>query len=163
MAKISVLFVCLGNICRSPTAHAIFQSLVDNKNLTSQIHVDSAGTGDWHLGHAPDGRSSATAMERGYDLSELRSRLVVAEDFIKFDYIIAMDLKNLADMHAMCPDDFQGTIKLLLDYSQSLEYDDISEVPDPYYGGEDGFPFVVDLVEDASRGLFEHILVHLNH
>ena len=90
MAKISVLFVCLGNICRSPTAHAIFQSLVDNKNLTSQIHVDSAGTGDWHLGHAPDGRSSATAMERGYDLSELRSRLVVAEDFIKFDYIIAM-------------------------------------------------------------------------
>ena len=162
MAKISVLFVCLGNICRSPTAHAVFQSLVDDHDLTSQIYVDSAGTGDWHLGHAPDKRSTATALERGYDLTRLRSRLVVPDDFGKFDYIIAMDSKNLADMHAMCPNDFQGTIKLLLDYSHSLEYAGITEVPDPYYGGEDGFPFVVDLVEDASRGLFEHVLANLD-
>ena len=162
MAKISVLFVCLGNICRSPTAHAVFQSLVDDHDLTSQIYVDSAGTGDWHLGHAPDKRSTATALKRGYDLTRLRSRLVVPDDFGKFDYIIAMDSKNLADMHAMCPNDFQGTIKLLLDYSHSLEYADIAEVPDPYYGGEDGFPFVVDLVEDVSRGLFEHVLANLD-
>ena len=162
MSRISVLFVCLGNICRSPTAHVVFESMVNAKGLADRIHVDSAGTGDWHLGKAPDTRSSATALERGYDMSHLKSRLVTSDDFLNFDYIIAMDSKNLADMHAMSPPNFEGIIRLILDHSQSDRYLDVREVPDPYYGGEDGFPFVVDLIEDASKGLLDTIIAELD-
>lgn len=154
MSKISVLFVCLGNICRSPTAHAVFQSMVDSEGLSHQIAVDSAGTGDWHLGHAPDQRTCAVASERGYDMSELRSRLVEAEDFNRFDYIIAMDNENLSNLHAMRPGDYEGQLGLFLDYSQQSEQ---AEVPDPYYGGDNGFAMVLDLVEEASAGLLAHI------
>lgn len=154
MNKISVLFVCLGNICRSPTAHAVFQSMVDSEGLSQQIAVDSAGTGDWHLGHAPDRRTSLVAADRGYDMSELRSRLVETEDFNQFDYIIAMDSDNLSNLHAMCPDSYSGQLGLFLDYSQQNEQ---TEVPDPYYGGDNGFALVLDLVEEASAGLLAHI------
>ena len=154
MSEISVLFVCLGNICRSPTAHAVFQSMVDSEGLSQQIAVDSAGTGDWHLGHTPDQRTSSVASERGYDMSELRSRLVEAEDFNRFDYIIAMDNENLSNLYAMRPRDYQGQLGLFLDYSQQSEQ---TEVPDPYYGGDNGFAMVLDLVEEASAGLLAHI------
>lgn len=162
MTKISVLFVCLGNICRSPTAHAVFESMVNEKGLSDRIHIDSAGTGDWHLGKPPDVRSTATAVERGYDMSHLRSRLVTSDDFLNFDYVIAMDSQNLADMHVMSPQGFEGTIRLLLEYSQSDRYAYVKDVPDPYYGGEDGFPFVLDLIEDASGGLLDSIIAELN-
>jgi protein-tyrosine phosphatase len=157
MIKKSVLFVCLGNICRSPTAHAVFQSMVNKIGLSNEIYVDGAGTGDWHLGHAPDRRSAATAALRGYDMSALRSRLVTIEDFTEFDYIIAMDADNLCNLRNMCPPGAKAKLQLLLDYSRKPEYDVVSEVPDPYYGGEDGFPHVLDLIEDASVALLDHI------
>lgn len=154
MSKISVLFVCLGNICRSPTAHAVFQSMVDSEGLSQHILVDSAGTGDWHLGHAPDQRTTAVAAQRGYDMSELRSRLVEIEDFDQFDYIVAMDNENLRNLEVMRPANYQGQLGLFLDYSQQIEQ---TEVPDPYYGGDNGFALVLDLVEEASAGLLAHI------
>ena len=154
MSKISVLFVCLGNICRSPTAHAVFQSMVDSEGLSQHILVDSAGTGDWHLGHAPDQRTTAVAAQRGYDMSELRSRLVEIEDFDQFDYIVAMDNENLTNLEVMRPANYQGQLGLFLDYSQQIEQ---TEVPDPYYGGDNGFALVLDLVEEASAGLLAHI------
>ena len=161
MVRVSVLFVCLGNICRSPTAHAVFQSMVDDAGLTKAVYVDGAGTGDWHLGHAPDARSSAAAAERGYDMSALCSRLVTVEDFSTFDYIIAMDADNLRNLRAMCPPGAKATLQLLLDYSRHPEYDAVSEVPDPYYGGEDGFPHVLDLIEDSAAALLTHINAEL--
>jgi protein-tyrosine phosphatase len=154
MDNISVLFVCLGNICRSPTAHAVFQSMVASEGLTDRIMVDSAGTGDWHLGHAPDKRTVDLAAGRGYDLSELRARLVDEQDFSQFDYIIAMDNENLSNLRAMCPQNYGGELSLLLDYSQQSG---TTEVPDPYYGGENGFALVLDLVEEACSGLLGHI------
>ena len=103
MSEISVLFVCLGNICRSPTAHAVFQAMVDDRGLAQQISVDSAGTGDWHLGHAPDRRTSAVASQRGYDMDQLRARLVEAGDFEQFDYIVAMDEEKSGQFKSHVP------------------------------------------------------------
>jgi protein-tyrosine phosphatase len=150
---VSVLFVCLGNICRSPTAHGVFQHLVDSHNLQQVITVDSAGTGDWHIGRAPDQRSTATALQRGYDLSVLRARQVSAEDFSRFDYILAMDAQNLRDLQNMRPAQFRGELDLFLRYGNSA----LNEVPDPYYGESDGFEHVLNLVEDAAQGLLQAI------
>ena len=161
MNKVSVLFVCLGNICRSPTAHAVFQSMVDAQGLTEQIFVDSAGTGDWHLGHAPDSRTSAQAAQRGYDMSDLRARLVEPEDFAQFDYIIAMDRENISNLTPMRPTDFSGKLELFLNYATRAEHRQHVVVPDPYYGGENGFELVLDLVEDAAAGLLGHIVALL--
>ncbi|MBT6693220.1 MAG: low molecular weight phosphotyrosine protein phosphatase [Porticoccaceae bacterium] len=161
MSKLSVLFVCLGNICRSPTAHAVFRQMVSAQGLDSKIQVDSAGTGDWHLGYAPDARSTATAAERGYDLSDLRARLVTPSDFAHFDYIIAMDNSNLDNLQVMCPGGFSGELKLFLDYTGKERYSDYTEVPDPYLGGADGFELVLDLIEDASLGLLGRIKAQL--
>jgi protein-tyrosine phosphatase len=155
--KTNVLFVCLGNICRSPTAHGVFQTLVNRENLDQQIMVDSAGTGDWHLGHAPDKRTSAVASDRGYDLSELRARLVKPSDFDDFGYIVAMDHENMRNLRAMEPEGFKGKLCLLLDHSISPDFAQYEEVPDPYYGGGDGFGLVLDLVEDACVGLLAHL------
>ena len=152
--KLSVLFVCLGNICRSPTAHGVFATLVDQAGYGDLIQVDSAGTGDWHLDHAPDQRTSQVAASKGYDLSELRARLVTSADFNQFDYIIAMDNANLKDLRAMQPEGYAGHLGLFLDFSEQPA---VREVPDPYYGGEDGFELVFGLVEDASKGLLRHI------
>lgn len=151
----SVLFVCLGNICRSPTAHGVFQSMVDERGLTDVIEVDSCGTGDWHVGGAPDRRSTAKAAKRGYDLSGLRARQFQAADFARFDYILAMDLKNLATLEAMRPKEFSGHLGLLLGFAGNV---DLKEVPDPYYGGARGFNYVLDLVEWASEGLLREIV-----
>ena len=154
MGKVSVLFVCLGNICRSPTAHGVFQGMVDSSGFGDAIEVDSAGTGDWHIGHSPDQRTAQVAATKGYDLSQLRARLVTGDDFAQFDYIIAMDRSNLSDLKAMQPSSYQGCLSLFLDFTAQATY---SEVPDPYYGGEDGFELVFNLVEEASRGLLQHI------
>lgn len=149
----SVLFVCLGNICRSPTAHGIFEKALKTRNL-SAITVDSAGTGDWHLGRAPDARATAAAKKRGIELEHLRARLVTPADFAEFDYILAMDEQNLRDLKEMAPADYAGHLGLFLDFSRQQAY---REVPDPYYGDGDGFETVLDLVEDAVDGLLDHI------
>lgn len=147
---IKVLFVCLGNICRSPTAHAVFETLVGRAGLQQQIQVDSAGTGDWHVGHAPDTRASAAAAERGFDMRALRARQFRAADFGEFDYILVMDENNLADIQALAPASHRATVKLFLDYARHFSE---REVPDPYYGAEPGFERVLDMIEDASQAL----------
>ena len=161
MSKISVLFVCLGNICRSPTAHAVFQSMVDKQGLTDQIFVDSCGTGDWHIGRAPDPRSQQHALERGYQMDNLRARLVDDKDFDQFDYILTMDKQNLADVKSMNCQGYTGKLGLFLDFCRNSNYVDYSEVPDPYYGGDQGFSLVVDLIEDASTELLQQIVERL--
>ncbi|MGH1462229.1 MAG: low molecular weight protein-tyrosine-phosphatase [Neptuniibacter sp.] len=149
----SVLFVCLGNICRSPTAHGVFQAMVNEQGLDSQIFVDSAGTAAYHIGNAPDHRSTQVALSRGYDLADLRARQAVEDDFHRFDYIMAMDHSNLNNLKSLMPVNYTGHLNLFLDYTDMPE----SEVPDPYYGGDSGFEHVLDLVESASRGLLEQI------
>ncbi len=151
---VRVLFVCLGNICRSPTAHGVFQQWITQRGFKELIAVDSCGTGDWHIGHAPDKRSAAAALVRGYDLSALRARQVAADDFQRFDYILAMDTANLRDLQRMRPHDFRGELALFLDYAGI----DVREVPDPYYGEADGFDHVLDLVEQASEGLLQRLI-----
>ena len=155
--RVSVLFVCLGNICRSPTAHAVFRQLVDDENLNEFITVDSAGTGDWHIGCPPDKRSSEAASQRGYDLSDLRARLVTREDFYLFDHILVMDKKNFTDVTALAPNDLKAKISLFLDYSLMAKESGLLEVPDPYYGGDDGFDRVLSMIEDGSRGLLSSL------
>jgi len=155
MSAVKVLFVCLGNICRSPTAHAVFQQLVSAGGLDDQIAVDSAGTGDWHVGLPPDRRASASAALRGYDLSGLRARQVGPADFVEYDYILAMDEQNLRNLRQLAPKDFRGELQLFLHYAGDRQQ---REVPDPYYGGQDGFDQVLDLVEEASRGLLQALV-----
>lgn len=149
-----VLFVCLGNICRSPTAHGVFEAMVQKRGLDRAIEVDSCGTGGWHVGSAPDSRAVAEASQRGYDLSPLRARQVLPEDFQAFDYILAMDHMNLADLESLCPEDYNGHLGLFLAFASDIEE---QEVPDPYYGGARGFGHVLDLVERASEALLREI------
>lgn len=150
---IKVLFVCLGNICRSPTAHGIFAKQVLDQQLNQQIYVDSAGTGDWHVGEPPDTRAVQAAFQRGYDLSLLRARQVQASDFSEFDYIVAMDGDNMRNLLAICPDHYHHKINLLLDFGEH----DTKYVPDPYYGGREGFERVIDLIESSTEQLLIHI------
>lgn len=151
---IRVLMVCLGNICRSPTAHGVFEQVVSQNRLGERISVDSAGTSSWHIGSPPDPRSQAAALKRGFDLSAQRGRNATPEDFQHFDYIMAMDAQNLMDLKRIMPSDFKGHLGLFLDYSTQTQY---REVPDPYQGGEAGFELVLDLIEDASDGLLKSI------
>lgn len=151
---VKVLFVCLGNICRSPTAEGIFQKLVDDAGLSKRIEIDSAGTANWHQGRSPDPRTVAAAKRRNIDLSVLRARAVKTSDFSEFDYVLAMDKNNLADLQALKPADYSGHLGLFLAFGQQTKY---LEVPDPYHGGNDGFELVLDLVEDAAAGLLESI------
>jgi protein-tyrosine phosphatase len=152
--KSKILFVCLGNICRSPTAHAILEKKILDENLQHKIIVDSAGTGDWHIGRPPDLRAQKIALRHNYDLSNLKARQVSFADFYDFDYILAMDKQNLIDLKAMAPLDFSGSLQLFLDYGST----DKNEVPDPYIGGEGGFEGVLFLIEDAVDGLFRHLI-----
>ena len=154
MSSTNVLFVCLGNICRSPTAHGVFETLVKGEGLSDVIAVDSAGTGDWHLGCPPDERATQTALIQGYDLSHLRARKVKVEDFEQFDHILAMDRINLANLKRMAPTDFIGKLSLFLDYA---DQPGPAEVPDPYTGGKDDFEQVLRLIENASRGLLRSL------
>lgn len=153
---VKVLFVCLGNICRSPTAHGVFQHYVEQAGHSDWISIDSAGTGAWHVGKAPDSRATAAASSRGYDLSPLRARQVHVDDFDYFDYILAMDCDNLNDLAAMRPGHFKGELGLFLNYGDDLPD---REVPDPYYGGDEGFEAVLDMIEAASDGLLQHLLI----
>lgn len=149
---VSVLFVCLGNICRSPTAEAVFRERVIAAGLEEKIRIDSAGTGDWHIGRAPDPRTREAAARRGYQMDSLRARQVSPQDFYEFDVVLAMDNANLADLQAMQPSDVSVTLGRFLDYSSGAS---VSEVPDPYYGGEDGFDRVLDLIEGGADGLLD--------
>lgn len=151
--SVKVLFVCMGNICRSPTAEAVFRKCVQDAHLDSQIVIDSAGTGDWHVGKGPDQRACQAAARRGYDLSALRARQVAVDDFQCFDLILAMDHDNLERLQALRPQDSRGELDLFLRRYNLGE----DAVPDPYYGGEDGFEQVLDLVERASAALLDEI------
>ena len=153
MHKVKVLFVCMGNICRSPTAHGVFQALVDKHGLGDVIQVESAGTHSYHVGNPPDGRSQATARQRGIDLSGLTARRFVSADFTEFDYLLGMDDSNIADMRAIKPADARARLQLMLEYSQKFAE---TEVPDPYFG-DDGFELVFDMIDDAALGLLQHI------
>ncbi|SCA56325.1 putative Protein-tyrosine-phosphatase [Candidatus Terasakiella magnetica] len=151
---VKVLFVCLGNICRSPTAEGVFRELVSQKGLKSQIVTDSAGTGDWHVGKAPDSRAQKAAEARGYDLSDLRGRQAKSKDFMDYDYVLAMDHNNYADLQTICPSGYEERLHMFLSFDpDSPEV----EVPDPYFGGPAGFDYVLDLVEEASEGLLKDI------
>lgn len=151
---INVLFVCMGNICRSPTAEGIFTHLTHQKNLGHLIRVDSAGTHAYHVGNPPDPRAQATALKRGIDLSTQTARRVSTQDFEEFDYILAMDRENLHELLDICPEEHVHKVRLFLEYAPHL---DIREVPDPYYGGPSGFERVLDMVETASEGLLNAI------
>jgi protein-tyrosine phosphatase len=147
---VSVLFVCMGNICRSPTAEGVFRHLLRANNLERRVVVDSAGTHAYHIGEAPDPRTQRTAARRGYDLSGLRARKIVAQDMEHFDLILAMDRKCLEAIGIICPPERIERLGLFMDYAQRFDED---EVPDPYYGSGEGFERVLDMVEDASAGL----------
>ena len=151
---IRVVFVCTGNICRSPTAEGVFRALADAEGLGEAIAADSAGTHGYHVGDAPDTRAQAAAARRGIDLSGQRSRLFGAGDFETFDYVLAMDRMNYRTLSIVCPAHARGRLSLFLDFAPSLGLD---EVPDPYYGADDGFEEVLDIVEAASRGLLAAI------
>lgn len=154
MKKIGVLFVCMGNICRSPTAEGVFRRLVRDAGLEQRFHIDSAGTHAYHVGSPPDARASAAAARRRYDLSALRGRQVSRQDFFDHDHILAMDEENLANLRCVCPPEHAHKLSLFLTHGSRFSE---REVPDPYYGGEQGFERVLDMVEDASRGLLEKL------
>ncbi|UXZ55263.1 low molecular weight phosphotyrosine protein phosphatase [Halomonas sp. 7T] len=148
-----VLFVCLGNICRSPTAEGVFQHAVDEAGLRGQIHVDSCGVGDWHVGKAPDERAQLAAKRRGVDISHLRGRQLSTSDFLEFDYVLAMDHANLQAMRALKPEESRAHVGLFLAFAGTPD----AEVPDPYYGGDEGFESVLDMIETASAGLIAEL------
>ena len=151
--KVSILFVCMGNICRSPTAEGVFRHVVNEAGLEEQITADSAGTHAYHIGEPPDRRATAAAERRGVSLSDIRARRVSDSDFEDFDYVIAMDEENRLQLLEQAPEEHQGKVQLFLSFVEGVE----TEVPDPYYGGAAGFERVLDLVEEASRGLLEKL------
>ena len=148
--KTAILFVCMGNICRSPTAEGVFRSRAAAAGLGEMLSIDSAGTHDYHIGSAPDARSAASAAKRGIDLSTQRARQVDAADFSNFDRIYAMDQDNLARLSAACPPEHRHKLGLFMQFAS---HSPSSVVPDPYYGNGDGFDRVLDYIEDASDGL----------
>jgi protein-tyrosine phosphatase len=150
----SILFVCMGNICRSPTADGVFRQKVAEQSLGRQVRVDSAGTHNYHPGSPPDARAQAAAVRRGYDLSSLRARQIAAADYATFDLILVMDHDNLAALQDDCPPEHQHKLRRLTEFCQVHQ---TLVVPDPYYGGPDGFEQVLDLVEDACEGLLAHV------
>jgi len=151
---IRVLFVCLGNICRSPTAEGIFRQLVEDQNLSERIEADSAGTHAYHVGEPPDARAQAAAARRGVDLSVLRGRLATRQDIEEFDYILAMDRGNLDALLSITPSGMDHKVKLLMEFAPNARAQD---VPDPYYGGTAGFDQVIDMLEEAAQGLLEEL------
>jgi protein-tyrosine phosphatase len=151
---VKILFVCLGNICRSPTAEAVMRGILAREAPELVATLDSAGTANYHPGAAPDRRSQAAARSRGYDLSALRARQVRDQDFTSFDLILAMDRSNLQHLLQVAPRGAHGKIQLFMDYAPEQA---VREVPDPYYGGPNGFDAVLDLIEAASRGLLRRL------
>lgn len=157
---IKVLFVCMGNICRSPSADAVFKYQIKMAGLDNAIYVDSAGTHSYHTGASPDKRAQETAKARGYDMQNLRARAVQSDDFVDFDYILAMDYDNLANLKRSCPSQYDHKLALLMQYCKTNSFGD--EVSDPYYGGDQGFDHVLNMVEKATEGLLEHIRDRMN-
>lgn len=151
---VKVLFVCLGNICRSPTAEGVFRKLVSDAGLAEHIHADSAGTHAYHIDAPPDRRAQQAAARRGVDLSGLRGRQALRGDFDDFDYVLAMDEENYANLLAICPPDARHKLSLFMSFASNRNE---REVPDPYYGGDTGFDRVLDMIEDAAEGLLERI------
>ncbi|MFT4068392.1 low molecular weight protein-tyrosine-phosphatase [Paraburkholderia sp.] len=155
MKTVSVCFVCLGNICRSPTAEGVMRHLVDEAKLADRILIDSAGTGDWHIGEAPDERAQHAARQRGYELGALRGRQVTIADFERFDLLIAMDDRNVAALRQLCPPAQRDRIRLLMEFVPETDsrWHGAREVVDPYFGEAEGFEQVLDQCEAACRGL----------
>lgn len=155
MSQIKVLFVCMGNICRSPTAEGVFNRVIQDMGALNRFLVDSAGTHAYHVGEPSDPRSQQTARSRGVDLSKIRARKVAPLDFEHFDHILAMDSQNYQNLLNICPTKYQHKVELFLDYAPEQSERD---VPDPYYGGKNGFEHVFDLVEDASKGFYNSVI-----
>lgn len=155
MNPTSVLFVCLGNICRSPTAEGVLRSLLQRDGLLEAIRVDSAGTGDWHIGRAPHGPALRAAADKGVDMSSLRARLVTPEDFQQFDYILAMDQMNLADLQRMQPTDYNGYLGRLSDFDAQSRGEDVA---DPYGGTSDDFDQAFDHIYRATSAFYQHLV-----
>ena len=154
MKKIKVLFVCMGNICRSPTAEGVFAHLIKQKKLDDFFEIDSAGTHAYHIDEAPDLRAQKAARDRGIELSHLRARQVTYGDFEDFDYLLVMDDDNYEALISKCPDEHKNKISYLLDYATEVNF---REVPDPYYGGQNGFERVLNMVESAADGFLEFL------
>lgn len=156
---VHVLFVCMGNICRSPMAQGVFENVLRREGLEGEVFVDSAGTGSWHVGSPPDERAQKSASLRGLDLSSQRARQISRDDCESFDYVLTMDEDNYRTVATLCRGN--AVVRPFLDFATDSPE---REVPDPYYGGPDGFEHVLDLVEDASEGLLEDIRTrHLSH
>lgn len=151
--KKSVLFVCMGNICRSPTAEGVFRKIVEDAGLAEEVTVDSAGTHAYHSNEPADHRAVAAAEQRGYSLTGIKARRVRESDFEQFDYVLAMDEDNLRNLREQADEQFHSRIRLFLEFGDGTA----SEIPDPYYGGKVGFERVLDLVETASKGLLQEI------
>lgn len=150
-----ILFVCMGNICRSPTAEGVFRELVRERAPELDVEIDSAGTHDYHVGDPPDSRAIEAARRRGIDLSRQRARMVETRDFERFDLIVAMDRLNREILLDRSPEAYRERIRLLTEFAPAS---DVEDVPDPYYGGAVGFERVLDLVEEAATGLLDEIL-----
>lgn len=154
MKSVAICFVCLGNICRSPTAEGVMRHQVAAAGLDGAIEIDSAGTGDWHVGEAPDARAQQAARARGYDLSALQARQIGDADFERFDLVLAMDGANLAALRKRCPPQYRGKVRLLMEFAGDGSAGDIA---DPYFGGARGFEQVLDQCEAACRGLLDSL------
>ena len=148
----NVLFVCMGNICRSPSAEGVFRHMVNEAGLGEVVRIDSAGTHNFHVGEAPDARAVAAARKRGYEITRTAARQVSAEDFREFDLILAMDWENLSALQQQCPKPHQHKLMLMMRFANEFEE---ATVPDPYYGGPEGFSKVIDYLEDACQGVLE--------
>ncbi|MDE0715150.1 MAG: low molecular weight phosphotyrosine protein phosphatase [Gammaproteobacteria bacterium] len=155
MPRTAILFVCLGNICRSPTAEGVFRQRLSDRGLDGRFTVDSAGTGDWHVGHPPDRRARFAAANRGFDISSLRARQVRSDDMETFDYLIAMDHGNHRELVRMAGQGLAHKVRLFMEFAG---IDGPDEVPDPYYGDDHGFDRAIDLIEAASDGLIDYLL-----
>jgi low molecular weight protein-tyrosine phosphatase len=155
---VRVLFVCLGNICRSPMAEGVFRKLVQDAGYAEYVEIDSAGTHAYHIGEAPDRRAQAAAARHGVDIGGLRGRRATQADFVRFDYVLAMDEENHAHLRALCPVGQEHKLHLFLEYAVNATE---RAVPDPFFGGESGFDRVLDLIEDAAEGLLDDVRARL--
>jgi protein-tyrosine phosphatase len=150
---VKVLFVCLGNICRSPTAEGVFRKITTEEGLAEHVEIDSAGTHAYHIDEPPDRRAQAAALRRGVDISGLRGRQATAIDIERFDYVLAMDRENYENLMAICPEGHEHKVRLFMEFAPHRPPD----VPDPYFGGTSGFDRVLDMIEEAAAGLLEDI------